>query len=813
MAAQPGRSGVDVPGRRWLIVLVVGAAITLLVGRAVAQVYTDYLWYSSMGAAEVWRARYSSLILLRSICAIVATLFLFANLYAVRQSVVSLVLPRRIGNIDIGEEVPRRQLTYTAAGISAIIGIVLAWYHGDWSRFLAVRIGEPFGEADPYFATDLSFFVYRLPFEISLWNWTMTMVLIVVGLVVVLYALTPSLRWESGGLYVSGYVRRHLTMLAGALLIVLAWHYRLDMYRVLGHGSADGGGFSYIDHRVSIPASLLLSLVTLGAGLTVLWAGWTGQLRLAFAALTGVIVAAVAARQVAPFVVGRAISNRDPIVRERAYEGTRAGYTRRAFAVDRITPADSALAFTSLAEAAPSVPVWDDGALRRASDRALNGSSVGWSSSDSGVIAIVPTQVAGGSIATYLASATEGSGTPARALRLEAPVEMPAVNIVADSNARPLVVADSSGMIAGAPLTSGIARFAHALSLQDFRLWFGALPSPAPKLIARPAVRDRVRALAPFFAQGNTITPIWFADSLVWSLELFSASNSYPLSRRILIAGEERSYFHHAATALVNATTGRIKLVMDSLPDPIVETWFRRFPTLFVRSASLPGAVRRQMPPARESARAQAVAFGRYGLRGDTAVSRHLPETEEPDSALANTPAPAIAFPRLGTTGYVLPLLDRTDRLRGLLIALGGPSHRTVWLPTSESAPVWSEALDRLRAADTLSASQLVRGYVRPIPIGTRVALMQPRYDWRGGGAPRLMYSPILDADTVRSARTLLQLVGLLPDTARAEGGDFRARVQRLYDEMRRASLRGEWAAYGRAFDALGALLSAPGRP
>ena len=39
----------------------------------------------------------------------------------------------------------------------------LAWSQRDWSAFLAASIGQPFGESDPYFATDLGFFVYRLP--------------------------------------------------------------------------------------------------------------------------------------------------------------------------------------------------------------------------------------------------------------------------------------------------------------------------------------------------------------------------------------------------------------------------------------------------------------------------------------------------------------------------------------------------------------------------------------------------------------------------------------------------------------------------
>lgn len=796
-------------GRRWLLILVAGAALTLLVGRGIAQIYTDYLWYASLGATDVWSARYSSLVALRFFCAAAATLFVFANLYAVRQSVVSLVLPRRVGNLDIGEEVPRRQLTWAAGALSLIIGIGLAWPQRDWSAFLATRIGQPFGESDPYFAADLGFFVYRLPVELSLFTWMMTVVLIVIGLVALLYALTPSLRWEAGGLYVSGYVRRHFAMLAGILLLLLSWHYRLEMYTLLGDGSAVDGAFTAIDHRVGIPANLLLALVTLGAGLTVLWAGWTGQLRLAFAALTGVIVAVLVARQLAPFVVKRAMADRDPALRERPYEATRKGYSRRGFAVDRVLPADTSITFASLAEAAPHVSIWDDGALRRASDRPLSGSGVGWLASENGIVAVVPTLAAGGSMAAYVASATEESGAPARSLRLENRADMPALLVLADSSAPSIRVTDSTGRIAAPSLATRAARFAHALSLQDFRVWFGTLPGPSPKIMTRRTVRERVGALAPFFVQGSTISPLWFADSLVWALELYSASSTYPLSRRLIIAGEERAYFQHAATALVNATTGRTVLVPDSLPDPITSTWMRRFPGLFVRSTSLPAGIRRQMPPARDGARAQASAFGRYGTRDETDVARHLAIDEGPDSALAGTPAPLIAFPRAGggTTGYVLPLLDGSERLHGVFVAMGGSSHRSMWLPSGDLAPLWNEALDELGSGDTVPASLLVRGYVRAIPIGGQLVLVQPRYDWRGGGAPRLLYAAAFAGDSVRTARTLFQLAGRLPHTVSTGGGDFRARVRELYDEMRRTSARGDWAAYGRAFDALGALL------
>lgn len=793
--------------RRWLLLGLAGAALALLLGRGIAAVYTDYRWYAALGAGDLWSAKATALLVLRLLCAVVATLFVFANLYAVRQSVFSLVLPRRVGNLDIGEEVPRRQLTATAALLSAVIGVALAWSRSDWSGFLAARIGVPFSESDPYFAADLGFFVYRLPLELSLFHWLLTVVLLVIGLVIVLYALTPSLRWERGGLYVSGYVRRHFAMLAGALLILLAWHYRLQMFTLLGEGRSLDGGFGYLDHRVGIPANLLLSLVTLGAGLTVLWAGWTGQMRLAFTALTGVLVAVVAARQVAPFVVSRTIATSDPAVRDRPYHATRAGYTRRAFAVDQVQLADSAFSFPSLADAAPFVPIWDERALLDAADRPFPGAVVGWSMSDSAIIALVPTRAGGATISTFAASAAGDNGAPARLESLDARVTATLL-VFPDSATRAVVIADSSGQLASPTLQGRLVRFAHALSMQDFRLWFGALPSPAPKLVSRRGVRERVEAVAPFFVQGNAITPVWSMGSLSWAVDLYAASSTYPLSRRFQVAGGERAYFQHAGTALVNASTGRTILVVDSLIDPITTTWLRRFPKLFVRAAALPMHVRRQLPPPREGARAQASAFGRYGLRGEREASRRLPDDEGADSALATTAPPFLAFPRAGTIGYVLPLLDASDRIRGLFVTLGGPSHRSLWIPADDTAPLWREALDRLSAADTIQAPQLVRGHVRAVPVAGRVTLVQPRYDWRGEGASRLLYVSATMGDSVQTARTLLQLAGRLPMSSPLGTADFRARVAELYEEMRRASARGDWAAYGRAFDALGSALA-----
>src|SRR5438445_449123 len=148
-----------------------------------------------------------------------------------------------------------------------------------------------------------------------------------------------------GSLYVSMYVRRHVAVIVGTLLLLLAWNFRLDMYDLLAHGSGAEGSFTFVDHRVSMPGNLVLSLVALASALIVIWAGFVGQLRLAGAAVLGTVALSLITREVVPAAVRRSGTASERLERERPYVATRAGYTRRAFDVDAIVNADSSLRF------------------------------------------------------------------------------------------------------------------------------------------------------------------------------------------------------------------------------------------------------------------------------------------------------------------------------------------------------------------------------------------------------------------------------------------------------------------------------------
>jgi uncharacterized membrane protein (UPF0182 family) len=101
--------------------------------------------------------------------------------------------------------------------------------------------------------------------------------------------------------------------------------------------------------------------------------------------------------------------------------------------------------------------------------------------------------------------------------------------------------------------------------------------------------------------------------------------------------------------------------------------------------------------------------------------------------------------------------------------------------------------------------------------MSDRLAFVQSAYAWPPEGPPALVRVGVIDQDSVFAGRTLADAFGVAaridPDAAEPITDEsFRARATRLYEAMRDALRRGDWTAFGDAYDALGALLGRPPR-
>jgi uncharacterized membrane protein (UPF0182 family) len=828
--------------RRWIAAAVAAGALTLLIGRSLASAFVEYQWFQSLGAGEVWRVRALDTLLVRSVGSLVGALFAFANLAAVSNSIVSLVLPRRVANIEIGERVPGTRLVAAAAVASVLVGVLLSFALDDWWLFDRAWTMVPFGEQEGFSERDLSFFVYWLPVERGLYAWSLLSLFAVSTLVLALYALTTSLRWQRGRLHVTGYVRRHLTVLGVVLLLLLAWGHRLDAYALLSSGSGPLGAFTYVDHAVTQPSRNALAVFTAVAALLVLRGGWMGQPRLAFGAVTAVLAATVLLHVVVPRVAGRVWQPVDHATRTRDFQTARALVTQRAYGVS-VPPFDTsaaALDTVPLVALAAGVPLWDPPALVQAVERGRHvgvvTGEIGWQLLGGRLVAIAGERArvpgaeddpaASWSLLRVAGTVTDERGAPlfvdaeGNATRSDAAPELDVV--VHPGAVGSLLVSDTGGRVVGEPARTWLARVAHAWSERDLGLASAdRLPRLAPEIVRRRDPRERVGALAPYFAQGSTVSALALGDSLFWTLELYSTSTSYPLSQHYAIVGAERAYFQHAATAVVSAQTGAVRLIPGAAPDRIAQGWFDRFPSLYRPRATVPPALLAALPPATDGALAQAQVFAQFGLRNQSRfVAREFPRSDGSDSTLVEGAPALLVLERHGrpALSWTVPLLERASlRVAGLVVATGGVDRAVVWVPSQATAARWTEVNERLqRAADSLAVQRtgagdapVIRGRVRAMPAAGGFAYAQPFYAVRSDGVPAFAFAALLAGDSVTAGPTVGAAAGggIPAGAALAGETDVRVRAASLYDAMREALGRGDWAAFGAAFDTLGALL------
>lgn len=855
--------------RGWLIVLAAVAAVLLLVGRTVTALFVDHAWYEAMGAPTLFWEQVVDMALLQGGAWLAGSLFAFANLHAVRRTILAVAVPSRVANLELTAMVPGRRLLSATIVVSLIVGAVLALPLTNWETLAMVRHGVPFGEIEGIFDRDLGHFVYWLPFEETLYLWALVSVVALTAMVLVLYALTRSLRLEGRRIAASTHVRRHLSVLGALVLLLLAWSYRLDGFDLLLAGSGPDGLFLRVDHRVTLRMDYLLSYGSAIAALIILRTGWAGQLRAAFVTLTIVLVAAFGLRHAVPAVLARGDTLGDPARRDADYIAARALYSRRAFDVDAVRPTDAratggavAPVPTPTATLASRASLWDAATLAeglgqrpaaptdaktRSSaarpgmtdsdpDRLVDVAGPGWRVEHGRVMAMRverPVSSAGGWRIT-LADATQ---PVARDSVLDMPggedVRAAEWPLVAPGLTGPrLLDAGRAAEVPGALLATPLTRIAHAWALRDVALLGADSLVGSSLLVTHRDVRERVRRLAPVFEQGSVVHPVHDGDALYWALPLYSATDRYPFSQRWQVGDGVVTYFKHAATAVVDAATGRVRLVPTAHPDAIARTWMTRWPRLFVTATTLPPSLAAQLPPATDAAALQLRTFARYGSRLEGAVLRHLP-----DSAFVGGPTAPVMLPQgpLHVSSWSVPLIDDDDRVAGVATVTGGPDGGTYWTAAPAPAVTWPALRGALRAGVDRAFGVAVdtaisRGQPttrprlgRPEAIVTSRGLLfvQTVQGTRGDGTLVLRGVAVSDGRATAVGPTLADALTSLGETverpngtsvrgASVAGPDDVDVARRWYEAMREAMRQGNWNAFGAAFDSLG---RAVGRP
>ena len=267
---------------RWWILGVVVVLIILLVSlRSLANIYTDSLWFSSVGLHNV----FSTLLVIKlGLFGVFGAIF-FAVLW------INLMVCDRIAGHDIvlaqEDELVRRYQQYVrpySGRIYLVLAIIVALIGASgtisqWNNWILFLHGGNFGVTDPQFHKDVGFYVFKLPFLIFVVDWTLAILIVTLAITLVFHYLNGGIQPQRGLPRVRPPVKAHISVLLALLALDKAAGYVLQRWSLVNSQDGYVNGAGYTDVHARLPAELLLVYVSIFAAAILLFnirrRGWT----------------------------------------------------------------------------------------------------------------------------------------------------------------------------------------------------------------------------------------------------------------------------------------------------------------------------------------------------------------------------------------------------------------------------------------------------------------------------------------------------------------------------------------------------------
>ena len=738
---------------------------------------------------------------------VVAGAWCVGHLLWVVQSIGTVQVPRRLGDLEIRELMGGSVFRGAAIGAGLVLGLLLGTGGAGAAPLIAMAWqGARIGLADPVLGLDLGVYLVQLP----LWDSALTFArhlvwaaLLGAGLC---HLAVGGLRTSRTGLAMTDAARWQLGLLLAAILALAAAGEALSPLRAVA--GLDGSLLAQLAPaaRWSVAAAWGVAAVAIAwwafrptpalilAG-TVLWAG-TG--------LLSHVVAPVASPRAA---IADSISR--PIV---------ATATGLEGLIEETAPADADPG------PGPGAGYWSGEALRHALETV-----------DARLLAVSAQLLphAGALVPTRLAVRTSGpnaelvavaedrlgpAGTPVSYREGDA-ADYPGIvswRSLPPMTLRPMradtVAPQGAG---GIPLGGTGRRLLLAWGTQSAAALRGAPPRSA--LWWRLVPHERVARLFPP-AWWDEARPYWLDGGLVWLVDGWFTAEGAALAPAFAWDGGTRRYARPGLLAVVDAATGATRLYLRPDADAVARAWATLAGAMIEPADSLPSPLRNGSPSDRWLAvRAVAIRKGPYGLTP--------PSSGEEGEGL---PRPALAWDPAGPAPQ-LPLGDLTaaGRFSGRIEALlvGGPGGvRLIRWPEGARplrpralAAFWQRfaSFEQLQDSVVGAGGELLEGPVR-YEVGPRGTLaVRPHWALSAGGTPALVWVDLAHGERLGAARTpataLANLRGESAPVVPAPDLPDPLREARRWAARADSALRsGDLEGFARAFQALKQVLGTP---
>jgi len=630
--------------KKWLFVLLAVFFIGSIFAEKIVGLYVDFLWFAKHGLSQVlW-----TVLGAQTGLGVAAGGLMFAVTYGTLRGVYrrSSHLPVRLSD-QVRQEMPFLDLLASNLGpllfvgplvLSVMTGLVLA---DRWETVLLFLNAVPFGEADPAFGKDYSFYLLTLPFWVLckglLWE-ALVVISLGVGLI---YFFKRFIFFGPHGLEVLPEGRRTLSTLAGMFFLLFASEFYLERYTLLTEGNGVVAGISYADDHGRLPALFLLSVLALvGAGISFLGGAKQG-LRRVFIAAAGVGVVYMVGNFY-PGLLQKFVVTPNELIKETPYIERTIQATLKGFNLDRVETREltgsASLTAEHIKDNSPTIEnirLWDaeplldtlgqlqeirtyyqfnsvdndryriDGTYRQTllSPRELLSSSLpnrtwinehltfthGYGVSLSPVNEVTPE-----GLPVLLIKDIPPSST--MDLKVERPEiyfgELANDNVFVNTGTKEFDYPEGEKNVyknyegeGGFEVSSLFRKAILAARFKTLKILFSNDITNESRVLMYRNIRKRVEKTAPFLGLDRDPYMVISEGRLVWMIDAYTRSDKFPYSQMIAGYG---NYVRNSVKVTIDAYDGTMRFYVFDEKDPIILTYRKIFPTLFSDRSEMP---------------------------------------------------------------------------------------------------------------------------------------------------------------------------------------------------------------------------------
>ncbi|MET3141210.1 UNVERIFIED_ORG: uncharacterized membrane protein (UPF0182 family) [Arthrobacter sp. UYEF2] len=327
----PSRRGALTPTLIVVAIVVVGFIFF-------ANVWTDVLWYRQLGYFEVFVTE--NLARIGIFLAGFALMFA-AVFFAIR--VAYHARPVYAPDSEMRDNLNRYQAQLEPVRRVVMVGlpILFGLFAGSaaasqWQKVLLFFNQEPFGQSDPEFGLDISFYLMTLPF-LGFVTGFLISVVVVAGIAGILtHYLYGSIRLMERGVFTSRAAQIHLAVTGAAFLLLLGTNFWLDRYAALQNSGGRWAGALYTDVNAVIPTKAILAVAAGLVAILFIIAAVIGRWRLPVIGTAMLIITSILAGGVYPWVIQQFQVRPSEQTYEKDFIGRNIEMTRAAYGLDKI---------------------------------------------------------------------------------------------------------------------------------------------------------------------------------------------------------------------------------------------------------------------------------------------------------------------------------------------------------------------------------------------------------------------------------------------------------------------------------------------